>query len=106
MLTKHKLDTETRLRKEREREIRANHEMQEFKTRRMTEDERILEAKKEQARLLKHIRFPNSRIKDDQLSNMDDSEHITTEFDSNNNNSFLQQSSSIFDEQEINIDSC
>ncbi|CAF3620661.1 unnamed protein product [Rotaria sordida] len=106
MFTKHKLDTEARLRKEREREIRADRDMQEFKTRRMSEDERILEAKKEQARLLKHIRFPNSRIRDDQLSTIDDDEHITSEFDSNNNNSFLQQSSSIFDDQELYIDPC
>ncbi|CAF0829403.1 unnamed protein product [Rotaria sp. Silwood1] len=106
MFTKNKLDTEARLRKEREREIRADHEMQEFKTRRMSEDERMLEAKREQARLLKHIRFPNSRIKDDQLSNIDENEHIITEFDSNNKNSFLQRSSSIFDEQETYIDPC
>ncbi|CAF4883785.1 unnamed protein product, partial [Rotaria socialis] len=50
-----------------EREIRADRDINEFKTRRLCEEERILDAKKEQTRLLKHMRFPNSRIGDDQL---------------------------------------
>lgn len=38
-----------------EREISADRDIQEFKARRLSEEERMREAKKEQARLLKHI---------------------------------------------------
>ncbi len=72
MLAKREADIEVYLRKDRvwishriflslnishiqEREIRSDLDMQEFKTRRMSENEQILEAKKEQARLSKHI---------------------------------------------------
>jgi hypothetical protein len=40
--------------------------MKEFQIQRMSEHDQILEAKKEQARLLKHIHFPNRRLQQEQ----------------------------------------
>ncbi|CAM2699473.1 unnamed protein product [Rotaria socialis] len=103
MLVKTENDIETRLRKDREREIRADRDINEFKTRRLCEEERILDAKKEQTRLLKHMRFPNSRIGDDQLPDISDGEHTRSQLDSDNNNSTLQQNSLFIDEQEMHV---
>ncbi|CAF5198370.1 unnamed protein product [Rotaria magnacalcarata] len=103
MLVKTENDIETRLRKDREREIRADRDINEFKARRLCEEERIRDAKKEQTRLLKHMRFPNSRIRDDQLPDITDVEHIRIQLDSDNNDSTLQQNSLFIDEQEMHV---
>lgn len=73
MLAKRQTDIERRLRLDRvsvplidmttiitlfdnkERAIRADRDMEEFRTRHLKEEEQILEAKREQARLLKHM---------------------------------------------------
>ncbi|CAF0761282.1 unnamed protein product [Adineta steineri] len=57
MQAKREADIEARLRKDRDRD---NREMHDLKIRRMSEEDRSVEAKKEQARLSKHVRLPDS----------------------------------------------
>ncbi|CAF2382178.1 unnamed protein product [Rotaria sp. Silwood2] len=57
---KREIEIEARLRKDRERDVRTDRDMRELKIRRMSEEDRSIEAKKEQARLSKHVRLPDS----------------------------------------------
>ncbi len=45
-----------------EREIRADHDLKQFYIQRMSKEDQILEAKKEQTRLLKHVHFPSRKL--------------------------------------------
>jgi hypothetical protein len=45
-----------------EREIRTDRDIQEFKTERMSQEDRTLETKKEQTRLLKNICLPKRKL--------------------------------------------
>ena len=53
MQAKREADLEGRMRKD--RDVRADRDMRDLKTRRMSEEDRSIEAKKEQARLSKHV---------------------------------------------------
>ncbi|CAF0791452.1 unnamed protein product [Didymodactylos carnosus] len=53
-------DIEAHLRRDRDRQVRVDRDMRDLKLKRMSEEERSLEAKKEQARLSKHVRLPGS----------------------------------------------
>ncbi|CAF1537008.1 unnamed protein product [Didymodactylos carnosus] len=66
-------DIEARLRRDRDRQVRVDRDIRDLKLRRMSEEERSLEAKKEQARLSKHVRLPDSPP-----SSQQQQEHETT----------------------------
>ena len=55
---KREADIEARLRKD--RDVRSDRDIRDLKIRRMSEEDRSIEAKKEQARLSKHVRLPDS----------------------------------------------
>ncbi|CAF3795794.1 unnamed protein product [Rotaria magnacalcarata] len=57
---KREAEIEARLRKDRDRDVRTDRDMRDLKIRRMSEEDRSIEAKKEQARLSKHVRLPDS----------------------------------------------
>ncbi|CAF0787688.1 unnamed protein product [Adineta ricciae] len=71
---KREADLEARLRKDRDR---ADRDIRDLQIRRMSEEDRSIEAKKEQARLSKHIRIPDSPpVPNDSMKHSSSSGHI------------------------------